>query len=57
MWSIDLDRLVCPDLPTCDPVVDDKVVMYDSNHLATGFAATLADDLEALLMDAGALPD
>ncbi len=55
VWSIDLDRLVCPDLPTCDPVVDDKVVMYDSNHLATGFAATLADGLEALLVDAGVL--
>ena len=57
VWSIDLDRLVCPDLPTCDPVLHGKVVMYDSNHLATGFAATLADGLEKALVDAGVLPD
>ena len=55
VWSLDLDRLVCPDLPRCDPVVDGKVVLYDSNHLTTGFAATLADDLDRVLTDAGVL--
>ncbi len=56
VWSIDLDRLVCPDLPRCDPVVDGKVVLYDSNHLTTGFAATLADGVDRALTEAGALP-
>jgi hypothetical protein len=56
IWTIDLDHLVCPNLPTCDPVVNGKVVMYDNSHLTTGFAETLTDDLEQALVDAGVLP-
>jgi peptidoglycan/LPS O-acetylase OafA/YrhL len=50
-WTLDLDRLVCPRLPACDPVVDDLVVKRDSNHLTGTFAAHLADAVADLLED------
>jgi peptidoglycan/LPS O-acetylase OafA/YrhL len=42
MWSMDLDRLVCPYLPICDPIVDHEVVTTDGAHLTRDFAAALA---------------
>jgi hypothetical protein len=55
VWTMDLDPLVCPRLPTCDPVVNDAIVMYDSHHLTGRFAATLADPIEAWMVDNGVL--
>ena len=41
--SIDADRLTCPYLPICDPVLDGLVVRRDSNHLTATYARSLED--------------
>jgi peptidoglycan/LPS O-acetylase OafA/YrhL len=56
VWSsVDLDRLVCPRLPACDPVVDGIIVKRDSNHITGTFAAHIADHVEAILRQDGVL--
>ncbi|MBK6854981.1 MAG: hypothetical protein IPG97_00015 [Microthrixaceae bacterium] len=55
MWSVDLDRAVCPALPICDPIVDGTVVRWDGAHLTRRFGMTLVDDLTRMLADRGLL--
>jgi len=55
VWSVDLDRLVCPRLPTCDPVVDGLIVKRDSNHITGTYAAHLSEAVEARLREIGVL--
>ena len=33
VWSVDLDHLVCPFLPICDPIVNHQIVKMDPSHL------------------------
>jgi hypothetical protein len=54
--SLDLDRLVCPFLPICDPIVDEEVVKVDRNHLTAAFAEGLAPAVSTFLEDSGVLP-
>jgi hypothetical protein len=54
--SIDADRLVCPRLPTCDPVLDGMIVKRDGVHLTATFARSLAPQLTALLINKAVLP-
>jgi hypothetical protein len=54
--SVDLDRLVCPYLPICDPVVRGLVVKRDDTHLTRTFAISLLDPLRRILVTAGVLP-
>jgi hypothetical protein len=49
IWSIDLDRLVCPRLPHCDPVVGNVIVKRDWSHLTGTYSSTLADPIFAIL--------
>jgi hypothetical protein len=42
--ALDVDRLVCPYLPICDPVLDGMVVFRDDNHITGTFATSLADE-------------
>jgi hypothetical protein len=50
VWSIDLDRVVCPRLPTCDAAVNDVIVRRDANgHLTTAFARSVAPTVERIL--------
>ena len=42
VWLADVDHLVCPYLPICDPIVNGVVVKWDTEHLATRFSASLA---------------
>ena len=56
LWSVDLDRLVCPYLPVCDPIVDGHVVKTDWTHLTSTFATSLAPSLTAYLRSIGVLP-
>ena len=56
VWSLDLDELVCPRLPACDPVVDDLIVKRDSDHITGTYARHLADAVAALLRAEGILP-
>ena len=53
--SLDLDRLVCPRWPTCDPVVGDIIVKRDTTHLTATFALSLAGSVERRLVRAGIL--
>lgn len=55
VWSLDFDRLVCPRLPTCDPVVNGIIVKRDSSHITAMYASSLADGVQELLRDAGVL--
>lgn len=56
LWSVDLDRSVCPFLPICDPIVDGLVTKMDGSHLHAPFARSLAGPVTALLEDNGVLP-
>jgi hypothetical protein len=54
--SVDLDRLVCPYLPICDPVVRGLVVKRDDTHLTRTFAVSLLEPFQRILVTAGVLP-
>jgi hypothetical protein len=49
VFDLDLDRLACPYLPICDPVVGGKIVWYDLSHLSNGYARTLDRPIRSLL--------
>ena len=38
VYTLDLDRLVCPYLPICDPIVGGVVVKRDPQHITVGFS-------------------
>ena len=41
VFTLDLDRLVCPRWPACDPVVGDVITRRDGAHLTATFAESL----------------
>ena len=49
VWSLDLNRLVCPRFPVCDAIVRGLIVRRDHTHLTATYARALADPLDALL--------
>jgi len=49
VWSIDLDRVVCPFLPICDPIVNGQIVKWDPTHLTVNFARSIAPQLNQYL--------
>ncbi|MEQ1785554.1 MAG: SGNH hydrolase domain-containing protein, partial [Acidimicrobiales bacterium] len=51
VWSADLDRLVCPYFPICDPLIDGVIVKLDADHLTRTFARTLAPAVGVYLAD------
>jgi peptidoglycan/LPS O-acetylase OafA/YrhL len=53
MWSLDIDRLACPDLPTCMPMVGGEITRRDKHHLTLAFAESLAPGLFDVLTRAG----
>ena len=53
VWAADFDKLACPFLPICDPVVDGRVTRFDYQHLAPAFAVDLADEVATYLQEAG----
>ena len=57
VWSLNLDPLVCPYLPICDPVAGGLMVRLDSNHLTTTFAESLLPSVERFLLDNGIISD
>jgi peptidoglycan/LPS O-acetylase OafA/YrhL len=57
VWSLDLDRLVCPRLPVCDPVINDIIVRRDHTHITGTFAEALSTAVEAKLRADGILAD
>ena len=49
VWSVDLDHLVCPFLPICDPIVNRQIVKWDPTHLTVKFAQSIAPQLNTYL--------
>lgn len=49
--SVDMDGLVCPYLPICDPVVDDIVTRRDQIHLTRAYVLSLAPAIAAFIDD------
>ncbi len=56
IFAVDLDRLVCPYLPICDPLVNGVVVKKDPQHITAKYSAQLADPIASLLRADGVLP-
>ncbi|MCU1353546.1 MAG: acyltransferase [Acidimicrobiales bacterium] len=56
VWSLDLDRTICPRLPTCDAVVDGVIVKRDFDHLTATYAAKIAPVVHDVFVEAGILP-
>jgi peptidoglycan/LPS O-acetylase OafA/YrhL len=56
VFSLDLDRLICPFFPICDAVVDGQIVKSDRWHLTPKFATAIAPEVGAYLQQLGALP-
>jgi hypothetical protein len=46
---IDLDRLVCPRRPRCDPIIRDIIVWRDTAHLTATYPRSLTDSVLAIL--------
>jgi peptidoglycan/LPS O-acetylase OafA/YrhL len=56
VWSADFDRLVCPYLPICDPVIAGHIVKVDVQHLTLEYSEYIADDIDAYLKANGLIP-
>ncbi len=56
VWSVNLDRLVCPFLPICDPVVSGHIVKFDPTHLTEDFAVAIAPQIDAYMKALGVIP-
>jgi peptidoglycan/LPS O-acetylase OafA/YrhL len=56
VWSLDLDRVVCPYLPICDPVVNGQIVKQDQTHLTPKFVKSIDPSIESYLQDNGLIP-
>ena len=57
VWVANFDRLVCPYLPICDPVVGGHIVKVDNSHLSPKFAASIAPEVDDYLKQIGVLPN
>ncbi len=51
VWDLNLDHLVCPYFPICDPVVHGMVVKQDHGHLTATYARSISDEIERYLRD------
>jgi hypothetical protein len=49
VWSLNLNRLVCPRFPVCDSVVRGMIVRRDHTHLTATYARALTGQLDAML--------
>jgi len=53
--AANFDKLICPYLPICDPIVGGVVVKWDAQHLTTRFATSLAPGIDQYLQSKGLL--
>ena len=49
VWSLDIDRLVCPYFPICDPVINGMVVKLNAGHITAHYAVAISPEIEAYL--------
>ncbi len=54
--DMDLDPVVCPFLPICDPIVDGVIVKWDQGHLTVAFAKSIAPGIDAYFKALKLLP-
>jgi peptidoglycan/LPS O-acetylase OafA/YrhL len=54
-FTLDLDRVVCPYYPICDPVVRGVVVKRDSQHITAEYSQKIAPSIGAILVADGIL--
>jgi len=54
-YMLDVDRLICPYMPICDPIVNGQVVRHDYAHISAQFAVTIAEPFYQALRSSGAL--
>jgi hypothetical protein len=53
VYSIDLDHVVCPYLPICDPIVGGVVVKKDPQHITAPFSAAMSKPIDELFVRDG----
>jgi len=56
VWSADIDRLICPYAPVCDPVVAGHIVKVDALHPTVEMAKYIAGDFDSYLKNNRLLP-
>ena len=56
VFSLDYDRLACPYLPTCVPLIDGDLVFRNEFHLSEKWIDMHLDELWRTLSDSGAIP-
>ena len=56
MWSLDLDHIVCPYFPICDPIVNHQVTKLDVSHFTRSFMRTIAPSIDAYFKQNGIIP-
>jgi hypothetical protein len=49
VFVADFDRLACPFMPICDPVINGLLVRFDNSHLTPKYAITLAPAVTTVL--------
>jgi hypothetical protein len=50
-FDVDIDKLVCPFMPICDPAIGGQIVRFDPEHITPRFAVSLADPMTIFLRD------
>jgi len=53
--SLDLDKVVCPLFPTCDPMIRGVIVKFDKQHVTQALALSLVPEMETYLKSVGIL--
>jgi peptidoglycan/LPS O-acetylase OafA/YrhL len=53
--ALSMDHIVCPRLPTCDPILHSVIVKHDGSHLTATFALSLWPNLDRMLRNAHVL--
>jgi hypothetical protein len=56
VYAVDLDRVVCPYLPICDPIVRGTVVKRDSLHITAAYSRTLTAPIASIFEADGIIP-
>ncbi len=56
VFDANLDALVCPFLPVCDPILGGQIVRWDPAHITPRFAETLSGSVQAILARDGLIP-
>lgn len=53
--DLDIDRMICPYMPICDPIVNGRAVRSDYAHISPEYGITISDAMFTALRDSGAL--